>query len=128
MRVPSGKMTTAWPRSERASEVATDSSPDAPRLTGNAPEAVQDPASQRFFEQLALGHEEIGRPGQQPITKGSRKLRWLEASSSTARRYVLAPQPPKAEVDEDRGLHDPAHGPVHERVHAAPARALVVQR
>ena len=41
MRVPSGKITTAWPRSSRASAVAMDSSSEAPRLIGNAPRQLR---------------------------------------------------------------------------------------
>ena len=37
MRVPSGKITTASPRSSSMSEVFVDSASDSPRLTGKAP-------------------------------------------------------------------------------------------
>ena len=37
MRVPSGKITMAWPRSSRARAVSMDSSSDSPRLIGKAP-------------------------------------------------------------------------------------------
>ena len=42
IRVPSGKITTASPRSSSASAVATDSSSDSPRRTGNAPRQLRN--------------------------------------------------------------------------------------
>ena len=48
MRVPSGKITTTWPRSRSISEVFIDSSSDSPRLTREGAEAVEEPAGSGF--------------------------------------------------------------------------------
>ena len=49
IRVPSGKITTAWPRSSRASDVATDSRSDSPRRTGKAPRQLSSQPSSGFL-------------------------------------------------------------------------------
>ena len=54
MRVPSGKITTASPRSSSASEVATDSSSEAPRLIGNAPRQLSNQPISGFLKSSCL--------------------------------------------------------------------------
>ncbi len=54
MRVPSGKITTAWPRSSSARAVSIDSSSDAPRLIGNAPRQLRIQPSSGFLNSSCL--------------------------------------------------------------------------
>ena len=54
MRVPSGKITTAWPRSSSARAVSIDSSSDAPRLIGNAPRQLRIQPSAGFLNSSCL--------------------------------------------------------------------------
>jgi hypothetical protein len=54
MRVPSGKITTASPRSSSARDVATDSSSEAPRLIGNAPRQLRIQPSSGFLKSSCL--------------------------------------------------------------------------
>ena len=79
MRVPSGKITTALPRSSSVSAVFIDSSSDSPRRTGKAPMQLRIQPSRGFLNISRLAMKKIGAPIEQPIANGSRKLRWLDA-------------------------------------------------
>ena len=57
MRVPSGKIITASPRSTSWRAVSIASSSDSPRRIGNAPSEFRNQPIQRLLEQLALGDE-----------------------------------------------------------------------
>ena len=54
MRVPSGKITTASPRSSSASAVSTDSSSDSPRRTGKAPMQLRSQPSSGLLNSSCL--------------------------------------------------------------------------
>ena len=54
MRVPSGKITTAWPRSSSARAVSIDSSSDSPRLIGKAPRQLRIQPSIGFLNSSCL--------------------------------------------------------------------------
>ena len=54
IRVPSGKMTTAWPRSRSIMDVLTDSSSASPRLTGKAPRQLRNQPTSRYLNSSRL--------------------------------------------------------------------------
>ena len=106
MRVPSGKITTASPRSRMRQRglhrlLVGFAAPDRERA-----EAVEEPAEQRLVEQLPLGHEvDRAAAGSGRCMNGSRKLRWLDGEDHAALGGdVLAAEPAQPEVDVDRGL------------------------
>ena len=107
MRVPSGKITTASPRLEQLARGRDRLLVRLAAADREGAEAVEEPALPAVVEQLLLG-DEVDRPaaGRQPMTNGSRKLRWLEARMTAPSRDVLAPQPPQPEVDEQDRLDD----------------------
>ncbi len=82
MRVPSGKMTTVPPRSTASLAVSTAVSSDWPRRIGKAPRRLRNQPCKRFSKSSTLATNWIERrQGRSaPIAKGSRKLRWLEAT------------------------------------------------
>ena len=79
------------------------------------------------MEQLLLGHEVDGSPQahadherveEAPVVRGQ--------DHRPARGDVLAALALEPEPDPHRGLQDRTHDPVHNPVHAAPPRALVI--
>ena len=92
-------------------------------------EAVQDPAGDPAFEQLALGHE-VDRL----LDAAADHERVQEAAVVGGQDHgplgghVLAAGAAHAQEQQQEGLEHHADGPVHPRVHAALADAAVVQR
>ncbi len=80
--VPSGKMTTVPPRSTISRAVSIAVSSDWPRRIGNAPRRESSQPCQRFSNSSTLATNCIRRRhgSRAPITNGSRKLRWFEAT------------------------------------------------
>ena len=82
IRVPSGKITTASPRSSSSRAVSIMSSSLSPRRTGKAPSAFRIQACQRLLNSSFLATKWTGRRWQAPMMNGSRNERWLAASST----------------------------------------------
>ena len=127
-RVPSGKITTASPRSRRASVVLVDSSSDCAALDGIGAEAVEQPPDERVPEDLLLGHE-VDRPRH----AGAEHERVQEAAVVRREDHpalrdqpVAAPREP--EVDDQGGLREEPDRPVDDGVHAPSPGPLVVER
>ena len=82
IRVPSGKTTTVPPRSTISRAVSIAVSSDCPRRIGKAPSRESSQPIQRFSNSSTLARNCIRRRhgSSAPITNGSRKLRWLEAT------------------------------------------------
>ena len=82
IRVPSGKITTVPPRWTASAAVSIAVSSDWPRRIGNAPSRLRIQPCQRFSNSSTLARNWIWRrQGRSaPITNGSRKLRWLDAT------------------------------------------------
>ena len=86
IRVPSGKMHTVPPRSSTSRAVSIAVSSDWPRRIGKAPSRERIQPCQRRSNSSTLATNCIGRRhgSVAPITNGSRKLRWFEATSKPA--------------------------------------------
>ncbi len=84
IRVPSGKMTTVPPRSTTSRAVSIAVSSDWPRRIGKAPSRDRIQPFKGFSNSstLATNCSRRRQGRKEPITNGSRKLRWLEATIS----------------------------------------------
>ena len=89
--------------------------------------AVEEPADQRVLEQLALG-DEVDRAAEAAADhERVEEAAVVGREDHAAVRDVGAAAAPQPEVDLDRRLEDEARRPVDVAVHAATARALVVE-
>ena len=96
---------------------------------GEGAERVQNPGLPARLEELLLGHEVRGPPDadsdHERVEEAAVVRRQQNAALAGA---VLASDARDAEVDEHQRLQNGAHGPIHERVHATSACALVIDR
>ena len=125
VRVPSGKMRTPSPRSRIALVVAIASWSPPSRSIGYAPRRASSQAAGRLMKRLLLGHE-VDRPaGHDRDDEGVQERPVVGRDDERPlRRDVLAPDAAQPPVEVEERLQDRSQAPVHERVHAAPARAI----
>ena len=129
IRVPSGKITTVPPRSTASAAVSIAVSSDWPRRIGNAPSRFRIQPCQRFSNSSTLATNWICRRhgSSAPITNGSRKLRWFEATIRPPFiRACSRPCRSRRNQTRKKGTRTAADDRVDEPVDAVLARELVV--